>query len=200
MWPPEHLAVGYVCYSAYSHLRYRRPPSAAATVAVVLATQLPDVIDKTLAWTFDVLPSGHSLGHSLLFAVPLWFAVALAARLAGRPDVGSAFGIAYLSHLPGDVVYPLLIGRDTTLSFLFWPLTPAPTGEPDGGFVELFVHYATRYVELVLAGEVTGYVVAQLMLVGGVLVLWLYDGAPVATQLVALGSRFRRSERERDAR
>lgn len=68
MWPWGHAAVGYTLYSAFSRMYYRKPPSDAAALVVLFGTQLPDFNDKPLAWTFDVLPTGRSLGHSLLTA------------------------------------------------------------------------------------------------------------------------------------
>ena len=65
MWPWGHLAVGYLVYSGLSRWRFGRLPGSVATLAVALGTQLPDLVDKPLAWTVNVLASGRSLAHSL---------------------------------------------------------------------------------------------------------------------------------------
>ena len=191
MWPWEHLAVGYVLYSLYCHLRYRRAPRARAVLAVAVATQLPDLIDKTLAWGFHVLPSGHSLGHSLLFALPLVALVGVVAWRADASPVGAAFGIGYLSHLPGDVLYPFLSGGRPSLSFLVWPFGSVPSYDPNRGFIEIVSYYFTRYVHDVMTGELSTYFALQLAFMFAVFLLWLYDGAPVLAELGAAARRDR---------
>jgi len=47
---------------------------------LLFATQLPDLVDKTLGWSLDVLPSGRSLAHSLFTTVLLVFIVSLIGR------------------------------------------------------------------------------------------------------------------------
>ena len=191
MWPWEHLAFGYVLYSLYCHLRYRRSPRAGAVIAVGLGTQLPDLIDKTLAWGFHVLPSGHSLAHSLLFALPLIAVVGVLAWRADASPVGVAFGVSYLSHLFGDVLYPLLSDGRAVVSFLIWPFGAVPTYDPERSFIEIVGYYFTRYVHDVMSGELTTYFVLQLAFMLAVFLLWLYDGAPVLAELGAAARRDR---------
>ncbi|WP_433623766.1 metal-dependent hydrolase [Halomicrococcus sp. NG-SE-24] len=178
MWPWEHLAVGYLCYSAYSHLVARHSPRSDAVVVLVVATQLPDLVDKPLAWSLSVLPSGHSLAHSLLTAAPLSaFALALAAR-ANRADVGVAFAVGYCSHLAGDVVYPTLLGRPPNVAFLLWPVVPAPPETESPGLLAQFSRYFGDYLARLGEAGLSGYVALELALLGAVFLLWLYDGMP----------------------
>ncbi len=128
MWPWEHLAVGYLLFSPSVRLSAARAPTGVEAVVLAVATQLPDLIDKPLAWWLGVLPSGLSLGHSVFFAVPaVAVGGALAAR-AGVPGVGLAFGVGYLSHLAGDVLFNSLGGR-LRVGFLLWPLVSRPSRE-----------------------------------------------------------------------
>jgi len=126
MWPWAHAAVGYLLYATYA---YRRglPLRGLPVVAAVIATQGPDLLDKPLAWTFAILPTGRSLGHSLFFAALLaavgWYALA---RRFGRPNIAVGAAVGYLSHLPADGLGAILAGRWADLSYLAWPLLPLP--------------------------------------------------------------------------
>ncbi|PSQ17916.1 hypothetical protein BRC99_00275 [Halobacteriales archaeon QS_7_69_60] len=77
MLPWGHLAVGYLAYSLAVRGRTGGPPAGLATAALAVGTQFPDLIDKPLVAWVSLLPSGRSLGHSLLFAaacgVGLWY-------------------------------------------------------------------------------------------------------------------------------
>jgi len=77
MWPWGHLAVGYVAFSVFVRFRLGRQPSGHAALALAVATQLPDLIDKPLAWQFGLLSSGISVAHSILVGVPLAFALGI---------------------------------------------------------------------------------------------------------------------------
>ena len=167
MWPWGHLAFAYVLYSGVVHLRYRRGPAWPGIVLVALGSQTPDLIDKPLAWTLNVLPSGRSLGHSFLVGtVVVFVAVALLRRyrLKGWP-----FALGYYSHLLGDSIRPLLDGRIHDLAFLLWPFfEPETTGTgPPVGIV--------RYL---LNAQLEGSVLFELGLAAVVFVWWLLDGAP----------------------
>lgn len=135
MWPWAHLAVGYLVYTASTHARRGRSPTGLATLAVAGGTQLPDAIDKPLAWTVGVLPSGRSLAHSLLVA-SLVVAVAFAvARRYDRQSLATAFGAGYLSHLAADGLQSLVAGEYVYLSYLGWPVLPPPPYGVEQGFV-----------------------------------------------------------------
>jgi len=126
MLPLGHLAVALLPVSLYTLLRKRRLPVGRIVILLVLATQLPDLIDKPLAWTFGVLPSGRMLAHSLVVSLPVLAGLTVLARRRGRGRLGLLFSAAYLSHIAGDF-YPILY-RGTDYYFfpnLFWPLLPA---------------------------------------------------------------------------
>lgn len=177
MWPWEHLAIGYLAYSLLVRTTERRAPAAGGAIAVAIGTQFPDLVDKTLGWTTSLLPSGQSLAHSLLFAVPVILGVGILAVLVNRSTLGVAFGVGYLSHLPADVVYPALLGGDLNLSFLLWPILAPSGSQPTAVFAhvhELFAKFGT----LLATPEGMYYLLFEVLLLLATLLLWVYDGAP----------------------
>ena len=193
MWPWGHLAVGYLAYSIYVHARYREPPrDPAGALFLALGTQFPDLVDKPLGWAFGVLPSGTSLAHSLLVAPAVVALFWLLARGFGRSTVGNAFGIGYLSHLPGDALYPIMYGRSVAIEPFLWPLVVSePSRMP--GFLSNLRYYLSRYVEFVATPEGVGYVAFEGLLLGAAVWLWVYDGAPGTAILRGRLSRRTRS-------
>jgi membrane-bound metal-dependent hydrolase YbcI (DUF457 family) len=129
MLPWGHLAVGYLGLTWGSSWLGRNSPGELAVLALVVGTQLPDLVDKPLAWYLAVLPSGRSFGHSLFVAGVVVAAVYAAARRVDRPVAGVAFGWGYLSHLAGDALYPALSGQWAEFAFLFWPVRSVPQDE-----------------------------------------------------------------------
>ena len=167
MWPWGHLAVGYLLYSTYIHWSSRRSPDGIATLFVALGTQFPDLIDKPLAWTLHVIPSGRSLAHSLYAFTLVSLLVAWVAKHYGRPQIGPAFALGYASHLVADGITPLLAGDLSKLTYLGWPLLPPPDYGVEHGFIYHFTHM-----------EFTPFFLLQIAL--GVLVIWVWvaDGTP----------------------
>lgn len=129
MLPWGHAAIGYLLYTAYTRHRYNRPPDEIPTVLLVIGTQFPDLIDKPLAWSLALLPSGRTLGHSLFVLVPLSVLVyALAARYR-NPEWGCAFAIGAFSHAFVDVLPAVIRGEYEYTTSLLWPLLPPPPYE-----------------------------------------------------------------------
>jgi len=178
MWPWEHLASGYLVYSLARRGLGHDRPTGGESLALIVGTQFPDLVDKPLGWGTTLLPSGISLAHSLLCALPLSAAAVLLARRAGSGRIGWAFAVGYLAHLPGDIVYPMALGGEPRLSFLLWPLieTPASSTVSITGYVwELL----GKFIDLLgtPAGKV--YLVLELLLLGGALLAWIGDGHPL---------------------
>jgi hypothetical protein len=167
MWPWGHLAAGYLCYSLYCRFVAGRAPRGVGTVAVLFGTQAPDLVDKPLAWTFGLLPSGRSLGHSLvvfaLVAPLVWW---VAGRRDHRP-LAAAVGFGSLTHLLTDALYPILRFDFVGAGFLGWPLIPQPTYEGDYGVL-------TYFLEL----QPTPELAFEFVLVVVASVLWHFDGHP----------------------
>jgi hypothetical protein len=171
MWPWAHAALGYLLYRLVRDRRELGRPLGPSVITLVVGTQLPDLIDKPLAWYVHVLPYGRSFAHSLLTGVPLVLvpvAVLLARR--GSREAAIAFAVGYLSHLLGDGYLFVLQGEWAALGYLAWPLFPLPSTEVEG----LVSHFQAITAEphflfgLALTGLATG--------------VWLRDGRPgVAT-------------------
>jgi len=177
MLPWEHAAVAYLLYSGYSRLRYGEPPNGWAVLVVLFASQLPDLIDKPLAWEFGLVPSGRSVAHSIFVGVPLSGIVLLLARQYGQPQLGVSFGIGYLSHLATDAV-PLYPDSSTSFESILWPVrTYEEPSDPDDGFVEITFEILTQGLSLFTAAPRTNALVA-VVLVGLMGIVWLIDGLP----------------------
>lgn len=166
MLPWGHASLGYLCYTLYSRLRYRRPPLGPAVLALAVGTQFPDLIDKPLAWSFSVLPSGRSLAHSLVTlsvvaAVLYW----LSRHRSEIREVG-AFLAGWTSHVFADG-YGVLLGEPGCLNYLLWPLAICPYDEEHRSIIEYLLA-----IEL-SDGHWLG---IGLTIVAGV--VWLLDGAP----------------------
>lgn len=132
MWPWAHAALGYLLYTGILALRDDGQPRGVPVLALGIGTQVPDLVDKPLAWYLHVLPYGRTLAHSLFVAVPLLLVVGWYADRKGKHEVGVAFAVGYLSHLLGDAFAPLVTGEWTYLGFLVWPLQPPPERELEG--------------------------------------------------------------------
>lgn len=132
MYPHGHLLLAALPLLAYTAVRYRRLPQGYTLLLVFLATQLPDLIDKPLAWTFGVLPSGRMFAHSLVIALPVLSLGCFLAARRGWGRLAAVFSLAYLSHIAGDFYQVLLKGTDYYFfSNLFWPLLAAnPDRQP----------------------------------------------------------------------
>lgn len=169
----KHLAFGYLLYSIIQHWRGGSPDW--QTVSVLLfGTMFPDLIDKALVFS-GFLGYGRGFAHSLLTAVPLILLTRSLTRRLNRAELGTAFGIGYLSHIPIDLYGPLLTGStDMDTAFLLWPVL----------------------VEHSLGIETPQFWISRsvlfLTILGAAFLLWLYDGMPIVSDIVryvALASR-----------
>ncbi|MFW5939462.1 MAG: metal-dependent hydrolase [Halolamina sp.] len=174
MWPWDHAAVAYLLLSAYSRSAWGRPPTRGLAAVGVFAALLPDLIDKPLSWWLAVLPSGRSLGHSVLVAVPLAMVVLALGATAGRRHVAAAFVLGHLSHLAGDVAYPLFVDGELRLGFLFWPVVTADSEGAGGGLPYLGELIGEFLAVLATPGGVL-YLVVDAVLLGGAVAVWLFD-------------------------
>lgn len=184
MWPWGHLAVGYLCYIGVLRIRGREQTSR-SLLAMALGTQLPDVVDKPLAWTFGVLPSGRSFAHSVLVATVAITFVYLIAKRRNRDETAIAFSIAYISHILVDigptVVWGLVHGDWSQLkwtTYLLWPVLSAPPYPHD----ESFAQHLTGFV-------LDPYIMIQLGLFGIAIAVWIQTNAPGTAWLRRMESK-----------
>lgn len=158
MRPWEHVLVAVLPVVAYSLVRHRRLPGGAMVFVVFFASLYPDLVDKPLAWTFGVIPSGRMLAHSLVVAAPTIVAVLLVASWLGYLPYGVGFAWGYVSHLAADF-YPVVSQGTNYYYFpnMFWPLLEANPDRSTG-----FGHHAPDLpllaLELSVFALVSGYV------------------------------------------
>lgn len=177
MWPWEHLAVGYVAVSLLVRYRGSRV-TAGQAVAVGVGAAFPDLVDKPLAWAFDVLPSGTSLAHSFLVAIPLAAAVWAVAVRRDREPIGFAFAVSYLLHMPADALYGPLTGDDLSFRAFFWPVIVVAHETSAPGFAGSVAHYLRVYAAFLDSPHAAIYVGFELALLGSAAWLWVGDGRP----------------------
>lgn len=177
MWPWEHLAVGYLWYSGYARLVHGERPGNADVVVLAVATQLPDLVDKPLAWWLGVLPGGLSLAHSLLFALPACLVAVVVARRAGAPAAGRAFTVGYLTHLAGDVVYPLATDGHLRLGFLAWPLVASPPVDAPG-FLAQVLAFLAQFRAFLATPRGQLYLLLEVCLLAVGVLVWAVDRFP----------------------
>ena len=168
MWPWGHAAIGYLLYTRYMRRQYDRPPEEVPTVLLLLGTQFPDLIDKPLAWTLALLPSGRSLGHSLLVLVPLSIFVYTLAVRYRHSEWGSAFAIGALSHVVVDVLPSAIRGEYAYTTSLLWPLLSAPP------YSELNHTILGHFSSI----EPRPILVFEIILTIMMLIIWWRDGRP----------------------
>jgi len=189
MWPWEHLAVGYLLLSVVVRATYERPPGEAAVFVLLIGTQLPDLVDKPLAWEFGVFAGGQALAHSAFVAVPVGAAGVLVGRSRGRTESGLALLVGYWSHLAADVADPLRYGNGIAVERILWPFVETRPYSEDLGVGRGLV-YLREFVADLLAGGVSGPNLLYLLLPGIAFALWIVDGLPgVATLARAVRPR-----------
>lgn len=185
MMPWEHLFVGYICYSMFVHAVVRGSPTSGETLTLGLASVLPDLIDKPLAWEFGVFSSGYAIAHSIFFALSVSVAVGWLAASRGRPRIGWAFAAGYVLHPAADVVSKYLRDGELRLDRLLWPLRRSGDGY-EAGFTGEFTVNVFDYVVWVGRQVATGDLDTYAFLLLGIGVfgvsLWVYDGMPVGRE------------------
>lgn len=127
MWPWGHAVVGYVIATSVLLFSRGRPMTTREAVVVVVGTQIPDLVDKPLAWVVPVLPSGRSLGHSLLVWTIVSAVLLVVAYRNHHLHVASLLVLAYLVGILTDVPTAAFGGDFSRATFLLWPMLSPPT-------------------------------------------------------------------------
>lgn len=174
MWPWGHLGAAYLAYFTYTRIDATDRQTVLTLLALAVGSQFPDLVDKPLAWTVSVLPSGRSLAHSLVTLVLL---VAILYRVGAwyqRTDLVRAFGVGAFAHSLTDVspsALAAVLGGDLSqlqwFRFLVWPFRPPPPYSGDTSFAAQFATF-----------QFEPYVQFQFALLGLAVVVWIADGAP----------------------
>ncbi|WP_101298253.1 metal-dependent hydrolase [Halegenticoccus soli] len=182
MWPWGHAAFGYILYSLGSRAVRGRPPDGPSVFVLLIATQLPDLVDKPLAWGLGLFPQGYAVGHSAFVAVPVGLLALLLGVRVDRRELGVAFVIGYWSHLAGDVVAPLATGDGFGVERVLWPLVTLPEYGTEYTMFERVNVYLSAFLELLSTSEQIGVLMVYFGPFLAAFVLWIVDGAPgVAT-------------------
>lgn len=165
MLPIVHPGVAYLLYRAGTAVTGRGPPSAHATVALVMGAVVPDLVDQPLYYLGE-LPSTRALGHSLLVAIPVCLLlIGAASRGVLSRDSAAGFIIGYLSHPFADALWPFLLGPWSELGFLLWPLTASPP-------------YDGQRLLLTVGAIPIHTIWIELAILAVALVVWWRDGRP----------------------
>lgn len=186
MMPWEHAIVGYIGFSLLVRFGPQGPPTAAETAAVLVASLLPDLVDKPLAWGLKLFDSGYAAGHSVLVALSVIAVVLALARRRGRSRTGVAFGSGYLLHLSGDVVPESIRSGELHIDRVLWPLERGGSGYDAGFSAELtgnLVGYFEWMGEQIASGDPDPYLFVLLGLFGFALILWVADGLPIGREV-----------------
>lgn len=160
----KHAAFAYVVFSLVQHGR-GRSPTGRAVAAVLVGAALPDLVDKSLV-AVGLVGYGRSFAHSLVVTAAFVVLVVSLSRRWSHTELGDALCIGYVSHAPVDLYGPLLTGKSMDTAFLFWPFIveyPVVTPPPTVG-----VSRSVLFTAVVLSA----------------LTLWVYDGMPVAAEVV----------------
>lgn len=153
MWPWGHLAFGYVGYLLVRPAAIRKADRV-AVLAALFGSQFPDLVDKPLAWGFAALPSGRSLAHSVFALVVVSAVVWAVAVEYDRREAAVAFPVGYVTHLVGDAVVPVYEGSYGELSYLLWPLLPAPDYDEPTGLLEALAVFGSPELTALFLAEV----------------------------------------------
>jgi hypothetical protein len=175
MWPLGHAAGAYLLASLGAEREWLPKPDTALLVAVLLASQTPDLIDKPFAWFIPVLPAGRSLGHSLFVVVPLCLVAILIARRVGRRGIGVAVSLALLSHLALDAIPAVWGGAGWR--FLLWPVLEVSGFDSPPSIVGMLEDSTDR-----------PYFWAEFLLAGLAALRWRTDGWPGVSWLFEDGA------------
>lgn len=182
MWPWEHAAVGYLLYSLSLRALGREPPSDAETAVLLVATQVPDLVDKPLSWGLGVFQTGYALGHSAFVAVPVGLVVLAVGRRVGHTRAGIAVVVGYWSHLLGDILSPIRSGEPILPGRVLWPVVDTVPYDTDFGLGRGLV-YLQDFVVGLSGTDPLEILVMYALLPFLTLGIWVLDGAPGTTFL-----------------
>jgi hypothetical protein len=168
MFPWGHAAVAYLLLAG-ARRRWGTTMTGTAVVAVLVASQLPDLIDKPLSWKLSLLPTGRTLAHSLVTGSVLLLILLGALAIAGLGrEVLLPVAIGWLSHSLSDAASPILEAEFQELGYLGWPILPVIEYDGPENLVGIFAR----------ADPLAPFFLLQVGLVVLAVTLWWTDGRP----------------------
>ncbi|RRJ30560.1 metal-dependent hydrolase [Halocatena pleomorpha] len=185
MWPWGHAAFGYLLYSFGSRL-FGRTPQGYPVIVLLIGTQLPDLVDKTLSWVLELFPQGYSVAHSVFVAVPFGVLVVACAVWRRRTRYGLAFLLGYWSHIVGDLLFGLFSGNPYTFARVMWPVVTLPPYTTDLSGLARVEAYIISFLNFFADEGVTAVLVLLAVYFGPVMLaflVWLFDGAPGVSEV-----------------
>ncbi|WP_336328813.1 metal-dependent hydrolase [Halovenus sp. HT40] len=116
----------------YSLVRYHRFTDGLILFVALFASLFPDLVDKPLAWTLGVIPSGRMFAHSLVVASVIIVCVMIVTYQNQQSKYGVVFTWGYVSHLIGDFYHVFSKGLDYYyFPNMLWPIMePSPARNP----------------------------------------------------------------------
>lgn len=177
-----HLAIAYLGWVAIERRGVIDHHHDSAVLVLALGALFPDLIDKPLAWYVGVLPTGRSLGHSLIVLIPLCVALGFVAKRHDRLPWAIAFTIGAISHVLVDAA-PVLWRDDASARFLMYPVLPVqpyPDADPPGFWMLLQNSLTEPYFAL------------EFVLLGIAIIVWSREGYPGITTVRGIVSVVRR--------
>lgn len=169
--------MGYLVFSLAFRATGRRPPGDVAAVVLLVATMLPDLVDKPLSWGLGLFNTGYALGHSALVAVPVGLLVLAVGARTDRQQIAAAFVVGHWSHLVADVLDPLRYGDAPLPERVLWPLVTGTPYEQDLGLGR-GVSYLAEFVASLRGMDLVALVGLYLLLPLLTFAIWVLDGAP----------------------
>lgn len=182
MWPWDHVALGYLLFASIRYVRGWPKPTAGVTAVVVIGSQLPDLIDKSLAWSLEVFSTGIAFGHSLWFLGMLAVLTGAAGVRYGRRSLPAALTIGVCSHLIGDVVFAVAVGSAMTYELVLWPIVTA-SPDPQVGMIASILFNWHEFLAFLHRPRGRWYLLAEVGLLLVAIGVWSRDGAPGFTEL-----------------
>lgn len=168
MFPWGHAAVAYLLLAG-ARRRSGLRLTGTAVLAVLVASQLPDLIDKPLSWKLSLLPTGRTLAHSLVTGSMLLLVLLGLLAIAGLGrDVLLPVAIGWLSHSLTDALSPILEGAPQDLGYLGWPILPVLEYDGPENLVGIFAR----------ADPLSPFFLLQVGLVLLAVAVWWSDGQP----------------------
>jgi hypothetical protein len=174
MWPWGHFAVAYLLYVGIVRLRGHQQ-RLLPLVAVIIGSQLPDLVDKPLAWTFEILPAGRSLMHSLITVLVVVTVAYWGSQRLQQEDMAIGLSIGMVSHIFVDpdpsVMIGLLqghLGQLQWTTYLLWPLLPVPPYRSDLSSMQVFLSFRLDPFEIF-----------EFILFAVAVIVWFRSDAPI---------------------